>query len=123
MTLATTIVLAVAGLVYDGGQLIAGTRAAVNDAEQAARAGAQVIDTATLYDQGTPALDPIGAEAAARAYLNANGWDGAVRADTNTVRVTVTRRQPMVLLGAFGVPARTITGTATATTQQGYTDR
>jgi hypothetical protein len=122
MTFATTIVLAIAGLVYDGGQLIAGTRAAINDAEQAARAGAQVIDTTSLYDQGTPALDPSGAEAVARAYLGANGWDGTVRADTSTVTVTVTRRQPMVFLSAFGLPARTITGTASATTQQGYTD-
>ena len=52
MVFATIIVLAVAGLVYDGGGLIATKRQAINVAEQAARAGAagRVI-TVMLPDQ------------------------------------------------------------------------
>ena len=52
MVFATIIVLAVAGLVYDGGGLIATKRQTINVAEQAARAGAQAIDTPTLMATG-----------------------------------------------------------------------
>lgn len=54
---ATALVL-VAGMAYDGGQVIAAHNAARNDAEQAARAGAQQIDLDHLRATGNPRLDP-----------------------------------------------------------------
>jgi Flp pilus assembly protein TadG len=54
---ATALVL-VAGMAYDGGQVIAAHNAARNDAERAARAGAQQIDIDHLRATNEPILDP-----------------------------------------------------------------
>ena len=114
MVFGTVIVLCVAGLVYDGGGLIAAKRAAINDAEQTARAGAQAVDTDTVMTAGRFQLDPGGAVARGEEFLAANGWDGTVTADTTSVTVTITRHRPLTFLQTFGVGARPVTGTATA---------
>jgi hypothetical protein len=114
MVFATVIVLAVAGLVYDGGGLIATKRQTIDNAEQAARAGAQAIDTATLMATGTVQLDPPAAIARTEAFLAADGWTGTVTADTTSVTVTITRRVPLAFLATFGLADRTVTGDATA---------
>jgi hypothetical protein len=121
MVFGTVIVLAMCGLVFDGGALISAKRAAINDAEEAARAGAQAIDVAALYGPGSPhQLDPPAAIARAEAFLATNGWQGTVSADLTSVTVTITRTQPMTFLQTFGLSNRTITGSATARTQQGF---
>ena len=114
MVFGTVIVLAVAGLVYDGGGLIATKRQTINNAEQAARAGAQAIDTNTLMATGTVQLDPTAAVARAEAFLAANGWTGSATANPTSVTVTVTHRQALVFLHTLGISDRTVTGTATA---------
>lgn len=114
MVFATIIVLAVAGLVYDGGGLIATKRQAINVAEQAARAGAQAIDTPTLMATGVVQLDPSAASARAEAFLATNGWTGTASATTTSVTVTVTQTRPLVFLQTFGIGPRTVSGTATA---------
>lgn len=52
--IATALVM-VAGMAYDGGQVIHAHNAARNDAEQAARAGAQQIDITHLRQTSEPA--------------------------------------------------------------------
>lgn len=52
----------VAGMAYDGGQVIKAHGAARNYAHQAARAGAQEIDLGHLRLTGEPRLDPSAAE-------------------------------------------------------------
>lgn len=120
MVFATVIVFAMAGLVFDGGALISAKRDAINDAEQAARAGAQAVDVGQLYDTGTaPAIDPVAAVARAEQFLATNGWQGTATADATSVTVTITRDQSMTFLATFGVSDRTVTGTATARTRTG----
>ena len=51
----------VAGLVFDGGQILAARREASNVAESAARAGAQAIDEGELRRSGQIRLDPLNA--------------------------------------------------------------
>jgi hypothetical protein len=114
MVFATIIVLAVAGLVYDGGGLIATKRQTINVAEQAARAGAQAIDTSTLMATGVVQLDPTAASARAEAFLATNGWTGTASATTTSVTVTVTQTRPLVFLQTFGIGLPTVSGTATA---------
>jgi hypothetical protein len=114
MVFGTVIVLAVAGLVYDGGGLIATKRQTINIAEQAARAGAQAIDTDVLMATGTVQLDPNAAAAQAEAFLAANDWSGTAHATTTSVTVTVNRTQQLTFLHTFGIGDRTVTGTATA---------
>jgi len=94
---ATALVL-VAGMAYDGGQVIAAHNAARNDAGRAARAGAQQIDLDHLRSANEPRLDPVAAEAAAVAYLQRVGATGTATVTDASITVTVTRVQPMRII-------------------------
>lgn len=121
MIFGTIIIFAVCGLVFDGGALINGKQRAINDAESAARAGAQAVDIGAVYTSDeTRQLEPGQAEARARAFLDTQGWTGTVHADPTQVTVTITRTQSLTFLQTFGLGDRTITGSATARPQQGY---
>jgi len=121
MVFGTIVIFAVCGLVFDGGSLINGKERAINDAESAARAGAQALDVSAVYGQGgTRQLDPAQAETRARAFLDAQGWTGTVHADANQVTVTITRTQRLTFLQTFGLGDRAVSGTATARPEQGF---
>ena len=102
----------VAGMVYDGGQVISATAQARSDAAKAARAGAQEVDLTSLRSTGETALDPARAEASALAYLAEAGSTGTVAVDGANVTVTVTIVQPMHILP---LPDRTVVAVETAT--------
>lgn len=102
----------VAGMAYDGGQVISAHNAARNDAEQAARAGAQQIDLTHLRKTNEPRLDTAKAESAALDYLAQSGATGTVAVADASVTVTVTRVQALRILPGSD---RTITVTETAT--------
>lgn len=108
---ATALVL-VAGMAYDGGQVIAAHNAARNDAERAARAGAQQIDLDHLRATNAPGLDAAAAETAAVEYLQRAGANGTATVSGASITVTVTRVQPMLILPGAD---RTITVSETAT--------
>ena len=108
---ATALVM-VAGMAYDGGQILAAQASVRSDAGKAARAGAQQIDTTHLRSTGETILDPGEAEAAALAFLERSGSSGTVVVNGASVTVTVTAIQPMRILP---VPDRTIVVTETAT--------
>lgn len=108
---ATALVM-VAGMAYDGGQIITAQAAARSDADKAARAGAQQIDTTHLRSTGETILDPGEAEAAALAFLDRSGASGTVVVNGPSITVTVTAIQPMQILP---VSDRTIVVTETAT--------
>lgn len=108
---ATALVL-VAGMAYDGGQVIRAHNAARNDAERAARAGAQQIDLDHLRATSEPRLDPAAAEAAAVDYLERVGVRGTATVSDSSVTVTVTAVQPMLILPGAD---RTIVVSETAT--------
>ena len=110
---ATALVM-VAGMAYDGGQVIAAQTRARSDAAKAARAGAQEIDITALRADGATVLDPARAEAAALAYLDQVDTTGTVTVDGSEVTVTVTVIQPMHILP---VPDRTVVATETATAE------
>jgi hypothetical protein len=98
-------------MAYDGGQVIHAHNAARNDAEQAARAGAQQIDITHLRQTSEPRLDAAEAEAAALDYLAQVGATGTASVDGPDITVTVTRTQPLYILPGQD---RTITVTETA---------
>lgn len=87
-----------AGMAYDGGQVITAHTAARNNAEQAARAGAQQIDLDHLRSTNEPRLDPIAAESAAVEFLERVGATGIATVSGTSITVTVTRTQPMLIL-------------------------
>lgn len=119
MVLGTVTVLAVCGLVFDGGLLISAKREAINDAEATARAGGQGVDLNAIYEQGPRRLDPVAATNQARAFLDANGWTGTIVATPEVITVTVTRTQHLTFLTMFGLGDRSIAGTATAQPARG----
>ena len=94
---ATALVL-VAGMAYDGGQVIAAQNAARNDAERAARAGAQQSDLDYLRAAGETRLDPEAARTAAVEYLERAGARGIATVSGASITVTVTRTQAMLIL-------------------------
>ena len=57
MVLFTVALLAIAGLVIDGGYALGAKREAMNNAEQAARAGADALNQGALRD-GQTMVDP-----------------------------------------------------------------
>ena len=108
---ATALVL-VAGMAYDGGQVIVAHNAARSAAERAARAGAQQIDLEHLRATNEPQLDPVAAETAALRYLERSGRTGTATATGASITVTVTVHQGMLILPGGD---RTITVRETAT--------
>ena len=118
----TVALLAVAGLVVDGGFLLAAKREALNEAEAAARAGAQAVDLDLLRGGGGVGLDPQAAERRALEYLDARGRTGTVTVDGDVVRVRVTFEHPLTILGAFGLGPRTVDGEGEARAVRGVTE-
>jgi hypothetical protein len=115
----TLALLAMTGLVLDGGLALAAKVHAIDDAQAAARAGAQAIDIPLYRSTGTITLDPAQAVADAQAFLAAAGEHGTVSVAGETVTVNVTITQPTQILSIVGVDQLTVTGTGSATAQQG----
>lgn len=105
---------AFAGLVLDGGLTLAARLHAIDEAQAAARAGAQALDTSAYRATATVVLDPAAALTAADGYLRAAGATGQVTVAGDQVRVTVHATQRMQLLDLVGIDQLQVTGTGTA---------
>ncbi len=101
----------VAGMAYDGGQIVATQARARSVAAKAARAGAQEVDTTALRTGGRPVLNRSRAEHAARRYLAEAGVEGSIMVRGNTIEVSVRIAQPMQILP---VKTRIVTATDAA---------
>ena len=108
----------VAGLAYDGGQIVAAQATARDLASNAARAGAQEIDLDELRSSGVTILDPDRAIAAAHDFLARTGHTGRVHVEGAEITVTVDVIQAMRILP---LPDRTVTAGHTATALTGET--
>lgn len=109
--------ITVAGLVYDGGQILSRYREAGDLAAQAARAGAQGITQQSLH-AGEPQVDEREAHLRANRFLADAGYTdaGSVAVDGGEVTVTVTlARRPYLV--PFG--PRHVTASASASLAQG----
>ena len=115
----TLALVLMAGLVLDGGLALAAKVQAIDDAQAAARAGAQAIDIPTYRASGQITLDPAQATADAERYLAAAGHTGTVSVNGEQVTVTVTITQPTQILDLAGIGHLIETGTGTATAEQG----
>ncbi len=102
-----------AGLAFDGGQILSARREAVDTAQQAALAGAQAIDGAAVR-QGEIEVSPALVHAAASDYLADVGHTGTVTVTATEVTVSVSQVVDMQLLSAIGIGSKTVTGTATS---------
>jgi Flp pilus assembly protein TadG len=114
--------LALAGLVIDGGRKLNQSARADAIAQEAARAGAGMLDRSAAYRSGTFSVDEGQALAAARAYLATAGYTGSVSSDgTRKIRVTVTVTRRTLVLSLIGIDTMTSTGTAVASLVTGVT--
>jgi Flp pilus assembly protein TadG len=113
--------LLMAGLVIDGGLALAAKVRAIDEAQAAARAGAQALDLRAYRLSSSVVLDPARAATAARAYLAATGESGQVRVAGDRVFVTVHIAQPTQILGLVGLHELTVTGSGAATAVRGVT--
>lgn len=102
--------LAVAGLVVDGGRRAAATREAQVTAQAAARAGADAAVSARLagMDGSGPGL------AAARRHLQTAGVSGTASVVPGGIRVDTSTTVSTVFLGVVGISTLTARGSATA---------
>ena len=103
--------VALGGLVVDGGMVLDARRRAVNEAEAAARAGAQALSPGAVRAGGAD-VAAAGAEEAVRRYLAATGHEARVSVAADAVEVTVSFAQPLLVLGAFGIESPVVHGTA-----------
>jgi Flp pilus assembly protein TadG len=116
--------IAMAGLIVDGGNAIAARERAEDVAQQAARAGADALSPVALHDAnpGQLTADPAAARAAAQRVLDAAGIthpNVVISGDSVTVSVTV--HEKTQVLSAFGLNDVSGSASSTATALHGGT--
>jgi Flp pilus assembly protein TadG len=115
--------LALAGVVIDGGAKLTAAENAAAVAQEAARAGAGMVNEATAHANGSFVVDENQAIAAANQYLSSSGYAGhaAGGPGVDQIQVTVTVSQPTKVLSIIGIDTITATGKATANLVSGVT--
>lgn len=116
----TVALLAMAGLVVDGGNTLAARRRLFNEANAAARAGAQAADEQSLR-RGTVRLNAAAARTRALDHLRRSGLTGTVEVTNDTVTVKTTATQPVTVLGIIGIGPLTVHASGTARALRGVT--
>jgi Flp pilus assembly protein TadG len=109
---------ALVGLVVDSGRAIAAHSAAMDQAEQAARAGAGQLSIDALRS-GQIAVDPMAAIRAADGYLKTVGDTGGASVSGNVVTVRIDEMEPTVILQMVGIDTINISVVASATDVHG----
>jgi Putative Flp pilus-assembly TadE/G-like len=113
--------VALAGLVVDGGAAISAHQAAVDEAEQAARAGAGALSVEALRS-GSLLIDQEAAIRAADAFMSAAGHPGtALVSAGGAVSVSIRYRIPTEVLGVVGITSLSVSATASAIDVRGVT--
>jgi hypothetical protein len=115
--------LAMLGLVVDGGVKVRALQQADRIAAEAARSGGQAIDVRAALDGSEPVLDATAARKAAQTFLKSAGVTGTVTVGDGgrALTVEVTSVNPTVFLGLVGVDSLTVRGTATVSLVRGVT--
>ncbi|MGN6608531.1 MAG: hypothetical protein ACTHMS_16170 [Jatrophihabitans sp.] len=115
--------IALAGLVLDGGDALAAHQHATDLAQQAARAAADALPQPGLRGALPGDVTPQASAAtlAARRILDTADVTGTVDIAGDTVTVTVTVHQATQILSLVGIGDLTSTATATATALHGTT--
>jgi Flp pilus assembly protein TadG len=107
--------LALAGIVIDGGAKLDQAENANAVAQEAARAGAGLVNQGQALATGQFTVDQAQALAAAQHYLTSAGYQGTAAADgPDGIRVTVTVTAPTHVLSIIGIDSMTSTGSAVA---------
>ena len=100
-----------AGLVVDGGRVVARYLESADIAENAARSGSQELRS---LRSGEPTIDPSRATRAAHRYLESQGVTGLVSIEGNSVVVSVEQRVRFSLLSLIGLSVKDVAVTRSA---------
>jgi len=110
----TVALLMMAGLVFDGGRIIAGRREADAVAAAAARAGAQGLDETGLRQTSNAPILESDASARVQRHLATTGFTGTTSVNGDSVTVRVHRMQDLQILSLVGMHSTEIDGSASA---------
>lgn len=114
--------IALAGIVIDGGAKLNQAENATAIAQEAARAGAGMVNQGNALSTGSFTVDQAQAVAAAQQYLASAGYHGSVTpVGTQSIQVIVSVTGPTRVLSIIGIDSMTSTGTATAALVTGVT--
>jgi hypothetical protein len=116
------VLLVCAGLVVDGGLAINARMRIADDAEQAARVGADSIDVEELRNGGDLVINRVEAESRAASYLQARGYapgQYSVLPEGDRVVVTINDTSDTALLKLVGISTFDINSRATSTPETG----
>ncbi len=115
--------LALAGIVIDGGAKLTAAENAAAVAQEAARAGAGMVNEATAHENGSFVVDEDQAIAAANDYLSSAGYTGSAARGPgpDEIQVTVRVSEPTKVLSIIGIDTITATAQATANLVSGVT--
>ncbi|MEU6346246.1 hypothetical protein ABZ883_35445 [Streptomyces sp. NPDC046977] len=121
VAICTMALLAIAGLVLDGGGKLRATERADALAVEAARAGGQALDPAGAITGTVIRVDPAAAQAAATEYLRQAGVHGTVTLspDRSQLTVVVDTTYATRFLPVIGIASMDVTGHGTATLLHG----
>jgi len=109
-----------AGLVVDGGLALNRRSQVTDDAEQAARVGANAIDLAALRDRGELVIDAGQATALASDFLSSRGYTNiSVVVRGNQVETSADSSVETAILGLVGIGSFTVHGDAVAEPETG----
>ncbi len=107
--------MALLGLVVDGGRALSAREAALSEAEQAARVGAAQLSVASLH-AGLTTFQVAGATAAAKQYMATSGHPGSAAVVGTCVVATVrTYRLATPFLALIGIDDLPVSASAAAT--------
>ena len=97
--------VALAGLVFDGGRIIGTYLEMSDDAQNAARIGSQSL---VNIRAGDPEIDPAQAHREMSDYLRQQGHDASVYVSKESITVEIRKHVSMRVLNLFGISGRTI---------------
>lgn len=97
--------VALSGLVFDGGRVVSTYLEISDDAQNAARIGTQNLVSIRV---GDPEIDPAQAHRDISEFLRQQGHDASVYVAKESITVEIRKHVPMRVLNMFGVTGRTI---------------
>jgi Flp pilus assembly protein TadG len=107
------------GLTVDGGRILSAREHAMDEAQEAARVGAQQLDQTIIHAGGGAVVNPTAATRAVQLYLQATGDTGSVTVQGSDVEVSVRHSLNMEILSLVGIGVVTVSETGTAHASQG----
>lgn len=128
--------MAILGMLYDGGRALVGSRTLDDLAQSVARAGAQEVDVFRLRSEGVVVLDPARVAQVVTNFVDSPltpGYDATLYGahveltdleiiNDREVRVRLEVTYPQQILQLYGMPTRTVSAVGVANAEAGVSE-